>query len=67
MTSHIKINKFPPKNNNDIMQCVIFNKSSLFASKERKKKRLKNSNILEVPNINSFLYEIETLNLFLKY
>ncbi len=45
------------------MQCVIFNKSSLFASKERKekKKKPKISNILEVPNINSFLYEIETL------
>jgi hypothetical protein len=39
MTCQVKISKFPPKNNNDIMQCVIFNKSSLFASKERKEKK----------------------------
>jgi hypothetical protein len=38
----------------------------LHQKKERKKaknkeKKIKNLNILEVPNINSFLYEIETL------
>ncbi len=34
MTCHFEINKFLPKGNNDVMQCVTSNKSLLFAPKQ---------------------------------
>jgi hypothetical protein len=34
MTCHVEIHKFMPKDNNDTMQCVTCNKSSLFALRQ---------------------------------
>jgi len=38
MICHVEINNFMPKGNNDMIQCVTCNKSSLFALRQGKKK-----------------------------
>jgi hypothetical protein len=70
---------FGIKVNNDMMQCLICNKSSLFVPKlntlkKTRKRKISNilveqeifSSILETRNINSFLYEIEACETILQ-
>jgi hypothetical protein len=67
--NNLDINEFQPKSNNDMMQCVIRNKSSLFTLRLRACEKQKKTNnlvkwifkkkVLKMRNMNSFLHEIE--------
>ncbi len=71
MLNFFDMNELQPNDNNDMMQCVTCNRSSLFAPRLKileKRKEKTNifvkqtrifSNVLEVWDINSFRYEIE--------
>jgi hypothetical protein len=56
MTCHVKIQKFMPKDNNDMMQCGTCSKSSLFALRQETNNF---SKCFKVQDIYSFLYEVQ--------
>jgi len=57
MTCYVEIYNCLPKGNNDMMQCVtIINCFNL----QQYKQKTNSLNVLEVQDINSFIYEIET-------
>jgi len=56
MTCYVEIYKCLPKGNNDMMQCVtIINLLYL----QQDKQKTNSLNVLEVQDINSFIYEVE--------